>query len=168
MTGMQTHDQQGRFLDIAAPTVHPAWRPLRKAKTMAEPTPYSATTRGIEVTVRPFYVADHSSPADGRYVFAYQVRIANRGKETVQLRNRHWRITDSQGRTQEVRGAGVVGEQPVLGPGESFEYTSGTPLATASGIMLGSYEMISEDGERFDVAIPAFSLDAPHGARRVN
>lgn len=130
---------------------------------MAEPGRYSAVTRRIEVTVRPFYLADRSSPADDRYVFAYEVRIANLGEETVRLRNRHWKIADARGRTQEVRGAGVVGEQPVLAPGESFQYTSGAPLATASGIMFGSYEMESERGERFEVEIPAFSLDAPHG-----
>ena len=135
---------------------------------MVERAPYSAVTRDIEVTVRPYYLADRSSPQDGRFVFAYEVRIVNRGKETVQLRNRNWKITDAAGRTQEVRGAGVVGKQPVLAPGESFEYTSGAPLATASGIMLGTYEMANEDGERFEVAIPAFSLDAPHGTRRVN
>ena len=135
---------------------------------MADPERYSAVTRDIEVSVRPFYLADHSSPADGRYVFAYEVRIVNRGSETVQLRNRNWRITDSLGRTQEVRGAGVVGKQPVLAPGESFEYASGAPLATESGVMLGSYEMMTRGGERFEVAIPAFSLDAPHGARRMH
>ncbi len=135
---------------------------------MNAPVRYSAVTREIEVTVQPFYLPEQSSPPEERYVFAYRVRIRNRGGETVQLRNRNWRITDSRGRTYEVHGEGVVGEQPVLAPGESFEYTSGTPLATASGIMLGSYEMVTGDGERFDVTIPAFSLDAPDGARLVN
>lgn len=135
---------------------------------MADPASYSAVTRDIEVTVRPFYLPEHSSPPEGRFVFAYAVRIVNRGPETVQLRNRNWKITDSEGRTQEVHGAGVVGKQPVLAPGESFEYTSGTPLATSSGIMLGSYEMVSRGGDTFEVAIPAFSLDAPHAARRLN
>src|SRR5215472_7708968 len=102
---------------------------------------YSETTRSIKVTVKPVYLEDRSSPAEARYVWAYHVRIENRGKETLQLRNRHWKITDSHGRMQEVRGPGVVGEQPVLGPGESFEYTSGTPLPTPSGIMVGSYQM---------------------------
>lgn len=129
---------------------------------------YTATTRLIRVTVEPTYLDDQSVPIDDHYVWAYQVRIENDGTETVQLLNRHWQITDSLGRLQEVRGAGVVGEQPVLKPGESFEYTSGTPLPTPSGIMVGSYEMINATGERFEVEIPAFSLDSPHQARRVN
>src|SRR5205085_2940453 len=91
---------------------------------------YSETTRAIKVTVRPFYLEQHSSPDENHYVWAYHVRIENVGAETVQLRNRHWRITDSLGRLQEVRGPGVVGEQPVLGPGENFEYTSSCPLQT--------------------------------------
>ena len=129
---------------------------------------YSATTRSIRVTVKPIYLEDQSSPSDDHFVWAYQVRIENTGDEDVQLLNRHWRITDSMGRMQEVRGAGVVGEQPHLGPGESFEYTSGTPLSTPSGIMVGSYEMVCADGERFDVDIPAFSLDSPHQAVQLN
>jgi ApaG protein len=96
------------------------------------------------------------------------VRIENKGEEAVQLRNRYWRITDALGRVQEVRGAGVVGEQPLLRPGQSFEYTSGTPLPTPSGIMTGSYEMEGSNGEKFSVAIPAFSLDSPHQQIRVN
>jgi ApaG protein len=123
---------------------------------------YSETTRSIKVTVRPVYLEEQSSPADSQYVWAYQVRIENQGSETVQLRKRHWRITDGMGRMQEVRGPGVVGEQPVIPPGESFEYTSGTPLQTPSGIMVGSYEMETRQGESFEVAIPAFSLDSPH------
>lgn len=129
---------------------------------------YSETTRGISVTVKPFYLEDQSSPAEGHYVWAYHVRIENRGEETVQLRRRHWKITDSNGCLQEVRGPGVVGEQPVLGPGESFEYTSGTPLPTPSGIMVGSYEMETRNGECFSVRIPAFSLDSPHQPVRLN
>jgi ApaG protein len=129
---------------------------------------YSETTRSIKVTVKPFYLEDQSSPTDNHYVWAYQVRIENTGGETVQLRRRHWRITDSTGHMQEVRGPGVVGEQPVLAPGESYEYTSGTPLATPSGIMVGSYEMETRGGESFEVAIPAFSLDSPHQAIRLN
>ena len=129
---------------------------------------YSATTRSIKVTVKPFYLEDQSSPADHRYVWAYHVRIENQGSETVQLRRRHWRITDGLGRVQEVRGPGVVGEQPILGPGETFEYTSGTPLPTPSGIMVGSYEMETKAGESFDVAVPAFSLDSPHQPIRLN
>jgi ApaG protein len=122
---------------------------------------YSETTRAIKVTVRPFYLEQHSSPAESRYVWAYHVRIENTGSETVQLRNRHWRITDAMGRLQEVRGPGVVGEQPLLGPGQSFEYTSSCPLPTPSGFMVGDYEMETEDGDSFLVRIPAFSLDTP-------
>ncbi len=129
---------------------------------------YCATTREISVTVKPIFLEDQSSPADNHYVWAYHVRIENRGSDTVQLRNRHWVITDAIGRIQEVRGAGVVGQQPVLKPGKSFEYTSGTPLPTPSGIMQGSYQMEREDGERFDVRIPAFSLDSPHQTMRLN
>lgn len=129
---------------------------------------YDETTKSIRVTVEPIYLDDQSSPSDNHYVWAYQVRIENQGDGTVQLINRYWRITDSLGRVQEVRGAGVVGEQPTLKPGESFEYTSGTPLPTPSGIMVGSYEMEDETGRRFDVAVPAFSLDSPHQPVQLN
>jgi ApaG protein len=129
---------------------------------------YSEITRSIKVTVKPFYLEDQSSPAENHYVWAYQVRIENQGQDTVQLRRRHWRITDATGVMKEVRGPGVVGEEPVLAPGESFEYTSGTPLATPSGIMVGSYEMETRAGESFEVAIPAFSLDSPHQPVRLN
>jgi ApaG protein len=129
---------------------------------------YSETTRSIRVSVEPIYLEDQSSPSDSRYVWAYRVRIENLGAETVQLRSRHWRITDGMGRIQEVRGPGVVGEQPVIEPGEQFEYTSGTPLPTPSGIMVGSYQMETTDGRRFNVAIPAFSLDSPHQPIRLN
>lgn len=128
---------------------------------------YARTTRNIRVSVEPFYLAEQSSPEEGRHMFAYRIRIENHGGITVQLRNRNWRITDAYGRVQEVHGAGVVGEQPILAPGEAFEYTSGTPLATDTGIMVGSYEMVTENGERFEVAIPAFSLDTPGAVRRV-
>ena len=129
---------------------------------------YSETTRSIKVTVKPIYLEDQSSPADNHYVWAYHVRIENQGRETVQLRRRHWHITDGMGRIQEVRGPGVVGEEPVLGPGQAFEYTSGTPLSTPSGIMVGSYEMETPTGESFAVAIPAFSLDSPHHPVRLH
>jgi ApaG protein len=129
---------------------------------------YSEITRRIRVTVKPTFLEDRSSPTDRHFVWAYHVRIENHGEGIVQLRNRYWRITDSMGRVQEVRGAGVVGEQPVLRPGEAFEYTSGTPLPTPSGIMVGSYQMETPSGERFDVAIPAFSLDSPHQPARLN
>jgi ApaG protein len=122
---------------------------------------YSETTRSIKVTVRPFYLDQHSSPAENHYVWAYHVRIENEGGETVQLRNRHWQITDELGRLQEVRGPGVVGEQPVLQPGQSFEYTSSCPLTTPSGFMVGDYEMETQAGEMFLIRVPAFSLDTP-------
>jgi ApaG protein len=129
---------------------------------------YSQTTRDIEVTVKPFYLDDQSSPGDNHFVWAYRVRIINKGKRTVQLMRRHWVITDAIGRVQEVKGPGVVGEQPVLRPGDAYEYTSGTPLPTPSGIMVGTYEMADEDGSAFDIAIPAFSLDSPHEKPRLN
>lgn len=129
---------------------------------------YSDTTRQIRVTVEPRYLPDQSQPGESHYVWAYQVRIENLGRETVRLRTRHWKITDALGRLMEVRGPGVVGEQPLLRPGEEFSYTSGTPLSTPSGIMVGSYGMENADGEAFDIAVPAFSLDSPHQARRLN
>ena len=123
---------------------------------------YEQTTQGITVRVQPFYLEEQSSPESRHFVWAYHVRIQNNGAETVQLLNRYWRITDCTGNVQEVRGAGVVGKQPVLKPGEAFEYASGTPLSTPSGIMMGTYYMESEDGGRLDVDVPAFSLDSPH------
>ncbi len=123
---------------------------------------YDRTTRSILVTAKPIYLENESEPDDGRFFWAYTISIENRGQETVQLLTRHWQITDALGNKQEVRGDGVIGEQPVLEPGESFEYTSGTPLPTESGIMVGSYNMQNESGERFDIAIPAFSLDSPY------
>ena len=133
-----------------------------------EDSPYLAVTRGIKVVVRAFYLEDQSSPIENHYVWAYHVEIENEGADTVQLRTRHWRITDAMGRVQEVRGPGVVGEQPVLAPGESYEYTSGTPLETPSGIMAGTYQMELANGEKFDVEIPAFSLDSPHQPVQLN
>ena len=129
---------------------------------------YQEATNDIFVTVKPVYLEEQSSPEEDHYVWAYWVKIENQGSDTVQLRNRYWRITDSQGQVQEVRGAGVVGEQPVLKPGDAFEYTSGTPLSTPSGIMLGSYQMQRKDGATFDVTIPAFSLDSPYEGARPN
>ncbi|MGZ0247946.1 MAG: Co2+/Mg2+ efflux protein ApaG [Alphaproteobacteria bacterium] len=129
---------------------------------------YSAVTREIRVQVEPIYLDDQSEPDDAQYVWAYRVQIENEGTETVQLLTRYWHITDGMGRVQEVRGAGVIGEQPVLNPGESYEYTSGTPLPTPSGIMKGSYQMSTPSGEKFDIEVPAFSLDCPHEARHLN
>ena len=135
---------------------------------MSENATYHATTRGISVSVMPAYLESQSEPDDDYFLWAYTIRIENQSVETVQLLTRHWVITDSVGRAQEVKGPGVVGEQPVLEPGEMFEYTSGAPLPTPSGIMQGSYQMALNTGELFDVKIPAFSLDSPHEDRRVN
>jgi ApaG protein len=129
---------------------------------------YEAVTKGIRVRVQPEYLEEESAPVDSRYVWSYTVDIINEGSETVQLKTRHWRITDGAGRTEEVRGPGVVGETPVLEPGASFRYTSGCPLTTPSGIMVGTYQMTTEDGGRIEVAIPAFSLDSPHARRSLN
>jgi len=120
-----------------------------------------ATTREIEVTVRSSYVAERSQPVEGRWFFSYRIRISNRGPVPVQLLNRHWVITDAHGRVEEVRGPGVIGEQPLLPPGESFEYTSFCPLGTPFGTMEGSYEMVTEDGERFWANIGRFTLSQP-------
>ncbi|MDQ0392600.1 Co2+/Mg2+ efflux protein ApaG [Labrys monachus] len=129
---------------------------------------YRSITRHIQVTVQPQFLPEESRPDEGRYFWAYTIEIVNRGPQTVQLRSRKWEITDERGRREEVRGAGVVGEQPVLDPGERFEYTSGCPLSTPSGVMVGTYQMVSDSGEAFDVDIPAFSLDSPHVRRVVN
>jgi ApaG protein len=129
---------------------------------------YRAVTRHIEVTVQPNFMPERSSAENSRFFWSYTIVITNTGDETVQLRTRHWIITDGSGRRQEVRGEGVVGEQPVLAPGERFEYTSGVPLTTASGFMTGHYQMISETGERFEIEVPTFSLDCPDGRRVVN
>ena len=129
---------------------------------------YEAVTHGVRVRVTPQYREEESSPDESRYVWAYTIDIVNEGNEAVQLHTRHWRITDATGHTEEVRGPGVVGQTPVLEPGASFRYTSGCPLTTPSGIMVGSYQMTTEAGQRIDVAVPAFSLDSPHTKRSVN
>ncbi len=129
---------------------------------------YRAITRNIEVSVEPFYLDDRSDPSENHYVWAYRVTIANNSDEHVQLMARYWHITDGTGRVEEVRGAGAVGEQPHLDPGVSYQYTSGCPLSTPSGIMVGRYTMQAGSGETFDVAIPAFSLDIPNVSRTVN
>jgi len=149
-------------------------KPVRGRVVTPEPisrgrNDYAEMTRGIRVSVRPFYLEDQSQPDEGHYIWAYRVRIENRGCETVQLLRRTWHITDARGRTMHVNGDGVVGEQPLLEPGETFEYTSGTPLETPSGFMTGAYHMLATDsGEPFDVAIPAFSLDSPHQDSRIH
>jgi ApaG protein len=129
---------------------------------------YRTVTRQIEVTVEPNFLPERSSVDKGQYFWSYTIVITNTGAETVQLRTRHWIITDATGRKQEVRGEGVVGEQPVLGPGERFEYTSGVPLPTASGFMAGRYQMVSASGERFEIDVPTFSLDSPDNRRVLN
>jgi ApaG protein len=129
---------------------------------------YRAVTRAIEVTVEPNFLPEKSSAEDGQFFWSYTVIITNSGEETVQLKTRQWIITDAAGRQQRVRGDGVVGEQPMLAPGERFEYTSGVPLATPSGFMAGSYEMENQAGERFEIEVPAFSLDSPGGKRVLN
>ena len=123
---------------------------------------YKATTRGIAVSVEPTYLETRSSQENSQYFWAYRVVIENQGQETVQLLSRHWMITNSRGELTEVKGPGVVGEQPVLKPGERFEYTSGAPLDTPSGMMGGAYQMETESGEHFDIEIPTFSLDRPN------
>jgi ApaG protein len=149
----------------------PANKPTAAAKALtmsASKTAYRAVTRQIEVKVAPKFLPDRSSPENGYFFWAYTITLSNQGRETVQLKTRHWRITDALGRLQEVRGAGVVGEEPVIKPGENYEYTSGVPLPTASGFMAGSYGMVTEAGERFDIEIPAFSLDLPQNDRTIN
>ncbi len=129
---------------------------------------YEALTSGVRVSVQPVYLEEESDPDEGRYFWAYQIQIENLGEETLQLKSRYWRITDSMGRIEEVQGEGVVGEQPVIEPGYVFEYTSGAPLGTASGFMVGHYRMYKNDGTSFDVDIPAFSLDSPYGSHTLN
>ena len=135
---------------------------------MADRTPYTAITRGIAVSVEPSYLEARSSPGSSQYFWAYRVIIENQGRETVQLLNRHWMITNARGELTEVKGPGVVGEQPVLKPGESYEYTSGAPLYTPSGMMGGAYQMESDSGECFDIEIPTFSLDLPDQGAYLN
>lgn len=129
---------------------------------------YEQTTRNVVVRVEPDFLADQSSPADDRYIWAYTVEIENQGSEDLQVMERFWCIADRDGQVQEVRGDGVVGEKPVLKPGETFRYTSGAPLSAPSGIMHGSYQVENKQGERFDVNIPAFSLDSPFDLRTIN
>ena len=129
---------------------------------------YSKTTKKINITVKPYYLEDQSEPEDQHYVWAYRIIIDNQGKDKVQLVSRYWKIIDANGILQEVRGKGVVGEQPVLQPGEKFEYTSGTPLSTPSGFMGGHYEMETKNGKKFEAIIPQFSLDSPFIKNNLN
>lgn len=132
--------------------------------TVAEPTSL-AVTEGIRVRVQSHYLVDQSSPPDDRYVFAYTITISNESERTAQLRTRHWIITDGRGAIEEVRGDGVVGEQPRLAPGQSFQYTSGCVLTTPIGTMQGSYRMWRDDGSYFDAEIAPFSLASPASVR---
>lgn len=129
---------------------------------------YEAETDGVIVRVRPIYLAEQSDPDEGRWLWAYAVEIENRLAKRVQLLARHWVITDASGHVEEVRGAGVVGEQPVIGPGERYGYASGCPLGTSSGTMEGTFLMSVQGGERFNARIPAFSLETPGVRRRAN
>jgi ApaG protein len=129
---------------------------------------YRAVTRQIEVTVEPNFMPERSSIERSQYFWSYTIVITNTGKQTVRLHSRHWIITDATGKREEVRGEGVVGEQPVIEPGESFEYTSGVPLPTTSGIMTGRYQMVAANGEKFEIDVPTFSLDTPDSKRVFN
>jgi len=129
---------------------------------------YTATTKGVRVSVRSSFDHERSEPDEHRYFWTYQIEIANVGERTVQLTHRHWRIIDALGRDRDVRGPGVVGEQPTLKPGQKFQYTSGCPLTTPSGIMDGTFLMVDEDGAAFDVKVPTFSLDSPSPRGRMN
>lgn len=120
----------------------------------------TATTRGLEVSVDAFYLEDQSDQEANRYAFAYRVRLHNRGEDTVQLISRHWVITDSSGNVRQVRGEGVVGRQPVLAPGEQYEYVSGSRLESPMGTMHGTYQMRTPGGDSFDAEIPVFTLSA--------
>jgi ApaG protein len=129
---------------------------------------YEHTTRHIRIVVQPQFLENQSEPEDSKFVWAYTITLENLSGETVKLLTRHWIITDGLGRQQEVKGDGVIGEQPTLRPGDSFQYTSGCPLTTSSGLMSGSYGMVDGKGENFDVVIPAFSLDSPYDRHSVN
>jgi ApaG protein len=129
---------------------------------------YQSTTHNIAVRVAPRFVPEESNPRDGRFFWAYTVEIANRGDITVQLKSRYWNITDGEGRVQEVRGQGVVGEQPIIQPGDTYRYTSGCPLTTPDGIMVGAYQMVDENGRAFEIDIPAFPLESPHARRSMH
>lgn len=130
---------------------------------------FEQETSGVRIRVEPQFLPEESEPDEGRFVWAYTIEIENRSHETVQLVSRFWRITDANGVTQEVTGEGVVGQQPVIPPGECFSYTSAAPLAAPSGMMHGAYSMVRiDDGEAFDVQVPLFLLDSPHQSRLAN
>ena len=144
----------------------PTPRSRRPARVPRSDGAYEAQSRGFVVRVRPSYLPDQSDPHEHRYVWAYRIEIENRSPATAQLVSRHWEITDASGRLEEVDGPGVVGEQPTIRPGETFSYASGCPLSTPSGLMVGRYRMLGDDGQDFEIEVPAFSLDLP-AARRV-
>ena len=129
---------------------------------------YCRTTLEIKITVEPFYLEDQSDPSTDHFVWAYRIKIENQSPDKIQLLRRHWLITDAKGRTRQIEGFGVIGEQPTINPGQSFEYTGGAPLETPSGIMAGSYQMRGSGGNDFEVAIPPFSLDSPYQVVRLN
>lgn len=129
---------------------------------------YEEVTRDIRVAVEPNFLDEQSQPDEGRFLWSYHVTIENKGRETVQLLSRYWRITDARGRVREVRGDGVIGEQPVIKPGQAFQYTSGAPLETPSGFMTGTYHVRSTSGESFDIGIPMFALESPYEVRRMH
>ena len=139
---------------------------MSESKESKEPSLHACTsealTNNVRVEVESQYAAEHSQPFKNHWFFYYTVRISNEGDDTVQLLSRHWIITDAAGHTEEVKGPGVIGEQPRLGPGESFQYTSGCPLGTSTGVMHGTYQMVAQDGEPFDVEIAPFALHEPY------
>ena len=140
----------------------------RRAGRGASDGPYEAESHGFLVRVRPRFLPEQSDLDEHRFVWGYRVEIENRGSTTAQLVSRHWTITDGAGRIEVVEGPGVVGEQPTIRPGESYAYASGCPLSTPSGVMVGRYQMVGDDGQRFEIDIPAFSLDLPSQRRTVN
>ena len=129
---------------------------------------YSALTEGIRVTVRPEFSTDRSEPSEDNYFWIYTIEITNQGRRKVKLVHRHWRIIDAVGHIETVDGPGVVGEQPTIAPGQAYRYSSGCPLKTPTGFMAGCYDMVDEEGRRFEVEIPAFSLDSPFLRRTLN
>lgn len=130
---------------------------------------YELETAGLMVRVEPQFLPEESDPAQNRFVWAYTIEIENRSETDVRLMSRYWRITDAKGVTQEVRGEGVIGQQPMIPPGQSFRYTSAAPLAAPSGMMMGAYSMVRlDDGAPFDIAVPPFLLDSPHQTQLAN
>ena len=129
---------------------------------------YSKTTNGVTVTVTPYFLDDQSSPLESHFVWAYQVNIKNSSKNSIKLSHRNWFIIDANGKILNISGEGVVGEFPLIKPGESFEYTSGTPLKTNNGIMQGFYLVSQENGEELKIDIPTFSLDSPYNKTKLN